>query len=476
MEIDGSIATSSLTTVNSGTTLTGAGTVGATQINTGALLAPGTPGTPGTSIAVAGNLAFQPGATYLVQVNPTNASSANVTGTATLAGNAVAVFAPGSYMKRQFVILQSTGLSGTFDAFATANLPPGFHASLDYSATDVLLDLTATPLPSSGLSRNQQNVASALNSFFNNGGALPPGFASVFGLTGANLGNALSQLSGEGATGAQAVGVQMMNSFLSLLLDPHPTGDGGGFGPAVPFAPERETFTLEIASAYAKALKAPPQRTPGEPDAPRYNVWGGAYGGTNSTSGDPAGIGSHDVTNHTGAFAAGVDYRVSADTVVGFALAGGAASWSLAAGLGGGRSDVLQAGVYGSRQFGKAYLAGALGYSSFWTTTNRTVTVAGTDQLTGMFDPQGIGGRTRRRLPVEPHGRRSYPLRGVASAELLPAGLQRNRRLRLAAVRARLQCADRNSGAQRNWELGGTGLPAGRRHRAQAVRSLGLGA
>ncbi|HEY4890459.1 MAG TPA: autotransporter outer membrane beta-barrel domain-containing protein, partial [Reyranella sp.] len=155
-------------------------------------------------------------------------------------------------------------------------------------------------------------------------------------------------------------------------------------------APDREAFTPEIASAYAKALKAPPLQTP---DAPRYAVWGGAYGGTNSTSGDPVGLGSHDTTSHTGAFAAGVDYRASADTVVGFALAGGEASWSLAAGLGGGRSDVLQAGVYGWRQFGNAFLSGALGYSSFWTTTNRTVTVAGTDQLTGALNPQGFGGR-----------------------------------------------------------------------------------
>ena len=42
-------------------------------------------GTPGT-MTVAGNLAFQSGALYLVQVNPSNASSTNVTGAATLAG------------------------------------------------------------------------------------------------------------------------------------------------------------------------------------------------------------------------------------------------------------------------------------------------------------------------------------------------------------------------------------------------------
>ena len=39
--------------------------------------------------------------------------------------------------------------------------------------------------------------------------------------------------------------------------------------------------------------------------------------------------------------AAGLDYKLSPDTLIGFALAGGGTSWSLAQGLGGGRSDVF---------------------------------------------------------------------------------------------------------------------------------------
>jgi len=51
-------------------------------------------------------------------------------------------------------------------------------------------------------------------------GALPPNFVGVFGLTGGNLANALSALSGEAATGSQQVGFQLTNQFLSLMLDP----------------------------------------------------------------------------------------------------------------------------------------------------------------------------------------------------------------------------------------------------------------
>ena len=57
-------------------------------------------------MTVAGNLAFQSGALYLVQVNPSTASSTNVTagGSATLAGTVQAAFASGSYASRTYTI------------------------------------------------------------------------------------------------------------------------------------------------------------------------------------------------------------------------------------------------------------------------------------------------------------------------------------------------------------------------------------
>ena len=66
-------------------------------------------GSPGTSITVAGNLAFQPSATYLNNLNPTTASIANITGTAALAGVVLSVFAPSSYAKTSYDILHASG-------------------------------------------------------------------------------------------------------------------------------------------------------------------------------------------------------------------------------------------------------------------------------------------------------------------------------------------------------------------------------
>ena len=75
-----------------------------------------------------------------------------------------------------------------------------------------------------------------INTFFNNGGALPPNFLPLFDLTGGNLANALSQLSGEAATGAQQAGFQLTNQFLGLMLDPFVDGRSGVAGASGPGA------------------------------------------------------------------------------------------------------------------------------------------------------------------------------------------------------------------------------------------------
>ena len=107
----------------------------------------------------------------------------------------------------------------------------------------------------------------------------------------------LSQLSGEAATGGQQVAFQMGNQFLGMMLDPFVDGRNGAAGaggPAIAFAPEREDLPDEIALAYSAVLKAPPVKTPSFEQ--RWSVWGGAYGGSNRTSGDPAVLGSHDLS------------------------------------------------------------------------------------------------------------------------------------------------------------------------------------
>jgi len=303
------------TTDVSGGALGGTGTVGNTQVNGGGIFVPGA-GVAGTSMTVAGNLAFQSGAFYLVQVNPATASSANVTGTASLAGTVQALLAPGSYARRSYDILHATGGLGgtTFDSLTV--FPPNFAGSLSYTSTDVFLNLTAALGNGLPLAENPAAVANAISAFFNNGGTLPPAFVNLFFLAGGNLAGALTQLTGEAATGAQQGAFQLVSEFLSLMVDPFVDGRGGvggAFGQASAFAPEREPLPEDIALAYAKVLRTPVSRT--TPFEQRWSLWGGAFGGYNKTSGDPVVVGSHDLTARTAGVAAGMDYRLAPGTV-----------------------------------------------------------------------------------------------------------------------------------------------------------------
>ena len=77
------------------------------------------------------------------------------------------------------------------------------------------------------------------------------------GLLGGNLANALTQLSGEAATGGQQVAFQLSDQFLELMLDPFVDGRRSADGGALGFAPEREALPADIALAYSSVLKAP---------------------------------------------------------------------------------------------------------------------------------------------------------------------------------------------------------------------------
>jgi uncharacterized protein with beta-barrel porin domain len=245
--------------------------------------------------------------------------------------------------------------------------------------------LSIASLLPTGAPQNQQNVASGLDAFGISGGTLPAGFQTLFNLTPQQLVTALSQLSGEGATGAQTGAFQMMNSFLALMLDPSIDGRNGG-GPAIGFAPERPELPSDVALAYASVLKAP-----AAPAGQPWSMWGSTYGGANHTTGDPVVAGSHDLSARAWGFAAGLDYRLSPDTKVGFALAGGGTNWGLSDGLGGGNSDALQAGVYALTRSGPAYLSGGLAYASHWMSTDRFA-LAG-DHLTANFNGYSLAGR-----------------------------------------------------------------------------------
>jgi uncharacterized protein with beta-barrel porin domain len=346
-------------------------------------------GTVAGSMQIAGpgsTLTFQPGAVYKVFVNPATASLANVGGTATLGGATVnAAWANGSYIARQYTIVTAGSVSGTFNpTVANTNLPANFHDTLSYDATHAYLNLIlsfTTPSPG-GLNGNQQAVANALTNFFNSTGGIPAAFSSL------NAGG-LTQVSGETATGSQATTFNAMNQFMGLLTDPFIDGRGDGVSAggtaATGYASTQKPAAIR--DAYAMFTKAPLAQS----YDPRWSVWAAGFGGSQTTDGN-ATQGSNSATSRVFGMAAGADYRFSPYTIAGFALAGGGTNFSVA-GAGSGRSDLFQAGAFVRHTVGPAYISGALAYGWQDVTTDRTVTVAGIDQLRARFNANAWSGR-----------------------------------------------------------------------------------
>jgi uncharacterized protein with beta-barrel porin domain len=384
--VNGTLANSTMI-VNNGGTLGGTGVAGAATVNAGGTFAPGN-GTAGSSMTVA-SLALVSGAVYMVQVNPTTSSFANVTGAATLGGATVnAVFANGSYISKRYTILTAGTRSGTFGSVADTNLPTNFHTTLSYDAKDAYLNLALNFLPPSGpnfaggLNVNQQNVANALTNFFNTTGGISMAFGA---LTPAGL----TQVSGELATGSQQTTFDAMNLFMGLMTDPFVAGRGDGptSGGSAPTGYASTQTSGPARDAYAMFTKAP-SFTPFEQ---RWSVWSAGFGGSQTTDGNAA-LGSNNSTSSVYGTAVGMDYRLSPFTTAGFALAGGGTNFSVA-GSGSGHSDLFQAGAFVRHTVGAAYVSAALAYGWQDITTNRTVTAAGSDQLRAQFNANAFSGR-----------------------------------------------------------------------------------
>ncbi|MBW7968290.1 autotransporter domain-containing protein [Bradyrhizobium sp. BR 10289] len=390
--VNGSLAASAVT-VNDGGSLNGSGTLGATQVNSGGLLAPGS-FAPGTSMTLA-SLAMQSGAAYLVFVDPTTSTFATVTGNASLGGATVgAAFFPGSYVTKRYTILNAGSITGSFDPTVLSfGLPAGFHTSLSQDANHAYLDLALSFAPPSGsLNGNQQNVGNAIINFFNTNGTIPIAFGGL-GPTG------LAQLSGEVGSAPQQTTFGAMTQFMGVMTDPFVAGrdDAAGSGGAssayaeesMAYAASGKGSTRREREAYAAmSTKAPAAPAFGQ----RWSVWAAGFGGSQTTDGSPV-TGSNNTTSSLYGTAVGADYRISRDTLVGFALAGGGTNFATANNLGGGRSDLFQAGVHVRHVVGPAYISGALAYGWQNVVTDRTVTVAGLDRLRAEFNANAYSGR-----------------------------------------------------------------------------------
>ncbi|MBR1244453.1 autotransporter domain-containing protein, partial [Bradyrhizobium sp. AUGA SZCCT0274] len=395
LSVNGDITSASGVTVNAGGTLGGAGVVGNTNINGGTLA----PGNSIGTLTVSGSLTMTAASTYLVQISGPSSDKTVVTGTANLAGKVTVDPLARVAATTTYTILNAGTVNGSFSTvdFLTAN-SFARNVRLSYVGNDVLLTvdpgLLSPNLPANA-NINQKNVAAGIDNALIAGTNMPAGFNALFALTGTGLANALSQVSGETATGSQQATFNAMNQFMGVMMDPFiagrgdaATAGGNAFGfadeEALAYAAKKRNPNDALAAIYTKA---PPM----VPFQQRWSVWAAGFGGSQTTDGNTV-AGSNTATSRIYGTAIGADYRFSPFTIAGFSLAGGGTNFSVA-NNGNGRSDLFQAGAFIRHNVGAAYLSGALAYGWQDVTTDRTVTIAGIDQLRARFNANAWSGR-----------------------------------------------------------------------------------
>ena len=201
LKVDGSLT--SAVTVNPGATLGGSGRIGALQANSGSVIAPGN--SIGT-LNVAGDVRFEAGSTYAVELSDASSDRIVAGGKATLNGGTVTLALENSptllsqpqaqsLIGRQYNILQAAGgVTGSFAAVLPNYLFLG--GNLDYGTNGVQLAIARNDasFASVAATRNQLAVASAAEQL----GAGNPVYESVLSADSAVVARqAFQQLSGE---------------------------------------------------------------------------------------------------------------------------------------------------------------------------------------------------------------------------------------------------------------------------------------
>lgn len=411
--VDGSITASSGLTVAAGATLGGSGQLPSTTVS-GAISPGNSPGT----LTVNGNLTFNPGSTYVAEVQGAVADRLVVTGAAVLAGTLRLVPLGGTYdFATPYTLLSAAGgASGAFGTVLTqGSFGDGVTTRVEYTATQVRLTLVPAPLapivaaqspivaaqtpagaaptqilstPSAGRG-NAYAVALGIDRAVA-GGAIPSALFPIYDLPAQAIPAAVNQLSGEAHSAAPALAVSAADQFLRAMLDPFAAGriapDGAGPGEAAFSALVRKGHDL-------------PSARPAFLDAPHYSVWGAGFGSHAHNEGS-ARIGSAKREISDGHLAVGADVLIAPRTIVGFALSGGAGRASLGGGLGRVDAEAYQAGLYGATRLGPLNLGAALSYGRLEHDVRRAIPVLGTGGLAASYATNAWSGRLQASVEI----------------------------------------------------------------------------
>jgi fibronectin-binding autotransporter adhesin len=341
--------------------LQGTGTVGDTSVF--GTIAPGN--SIGT-LNVAGNITFNAGSTYEVEVNAAGQSDRMAAaGTATINGGTVQVLAgAGNYAPATtYTILTANGgRSGTF-ASVTSNLA-FLDPTLSYDPTSVYLTMTRneTEFANVGWTRNQRADGRGVESLgFGN-----PIYNAVLNLSDAQARAAFDSLSGEVHASAKT----------ALIEDSH-------------FVRDAATDRIRAAFGDVAASSMPvmaygaggPQQA--APTTDRFALWGQGFGAWGHTDSDGN---AARLNTSTGGFLMGADAPVFNSSRLGVLAGYSRTNFDVKDRSSSGSSDNYHLGLYGGTQWGNLGFRSGVAYSWHDISTSRSVAFSGFgDSLKGKY-------------------------------------------------------------------------------------------
>jgi len=341
--------------------LGGVGTVGSTVVS--GTIAPGN--SIGT-LNVAGNITFNPGSTYEVEIDAAGASDRIVaTGTATINGGSVNVLAgTGNYAQQtQYTILTAAGgRNGTFTG-VTSNLA-FLDPTLGYDANNVYLTMTrnGTSFTNVGLTWNQVSAGGGVES-------LGPGNSihnAVLNLSADQARNAFDQLSGEIHASARTALIEDSRFMRNAVNDRlrAAVGSTGAAGEPV------------VTYQNGKPVAAPATTD-------RFALWGQGFGSWGRTDGDGN---AAKLERRTAGFFIGADAPVFDNWRLGAVAGYSRTDFDVKGRQSSGTSDNYHLGLYGGATWGALALRTGAAYTWHDIATNRTVGFPGFgDRLSGDY-------------------------------------------------------------------------------------------
>lgn len=366
LAVNGSITSSSEVSVNAGGTLAGTGAVPAVSVSSGGTISPGVAGA-GT-LHVNGSVSFAPGSNMVVLLSSGSASTLAVTGPEAINGTLSVSSADGTYDlgKKLPVLTAGGGVSGTFTLAPIQSGGAIFAPALSYDANDVYLQINLaklSPLLSSNATSNETSPVKGIDAAIAAGESPSVAIETLGNLSSAALTSDADQFSGEIGSDIFQAGLSLFDPFLDTIFD-------------------------HIADTQFNGIASLRSSRPDD------DVWVSGFGGTDLVRGQTANVGSHNLRANMDGVALGGNWNISPKFMLGAALSAGTTNFHIATGLGGGKADAFQGGIYGLIQFmPRLYssFAGALALDKV--STNRTMTVSGTDALASNFSSVLFGGR-----------------------------------------------------------------------------------